>query len=459
MAALTQHRYFRNRVTQTPLQGGYSFNPTINPANNHITTSGYTYDAAGNMTNDSFHTYTYDAEGNVTQVDGGSTAQYVYDVFNRRIHVQTPSATTEYTYDYAGRRISSWLSPNNTGVEGRIYWEGQQFGYRSSDGTTYFDHQDTLGTERMRTDFGAGAGSSYASLPWGDGYSATIGLAGADQDNEHFAGMEQDENTSNVPMSEHAQFRQYSFLQGRWLAPDPYMGSYDPTNPQSMNRYAYVLNNPLSFIDPTGLDYGFDCGDNCVGVEGTTDDPVNFDGPTRTTSMPLRPPNVGPVRPPKKTTCKTGFGAGILVGADAGTGLGFVGAGGNVGAGVGLFGGNGINAGAFASGGVGGNFGSQGASAPSANLNGRNFVGAGGGVGAGIFLTNASQASQLSGPFATWNVDLGWLANGAAQFAAGTDSVGNTIWTFSFTLGVGGGGLYHNITTNTVVKGTGKGGC
>ena len=86
--------------------------------------------------------------------------------------------------------------------------------------------------------------------------------------------MEQDENTSNVPMSEHAQFRQYSFLQGRWLAPDPYMGSYDLSNPQSMNRYAYVLNNPLSFIDPTGLDYGFDCGDDCVGVEGTTDDPV-----------------------------------------------------------------------------------------------------------------------------------------------------------------------------------------
>ena len=98
------------------------------------------------MTNDSFHTYTYDAEGNITQVDGGSTAQYVYDVFNRRIHVQTPSATTEYTYDYAGRRISSWLSPNNTGVEGRIYWDGQQLGFRSSDGTTYFDHQDTLGT-------------------------------------------------------------------------------------------------------------------------------------------------------------------------------------------------------------------------------------------------------------------------------------------------------------------------
>jgi len=59
------------------------------------------------MTNDTVHSYTYDAEGNITKVDVGNTAQYVYDVFNRRIHVQTSSGTTEYIYDYAGRRISS----------------------------------------------------------------------------------------------------------------------------------------------------------------------------------------------------------------------------------------------------------------------------------------------------------------------------------------------------------------
>jgi RHS repeat-associated protein len=253
---------YGNRVSQTALQTGYNFNPTINPANNQITTSGYTYDAAGNMTNDTVHSYTYDGEGNITKVDGGSTAQYVYDVFNRRIHVQMASATTEYIYDYAGRRVSSWLSPNNTGNEGRIYWDGQQFAYRSSDGTTYFDHQDTLGTDRIRTNYGGWVASSYLSLPWGDGYSATVNNAGADQDNEHFAGLERDAESG----TEHAQFRNYASAQGRWLAPDPHMGSYDLSNPQSMNRYAYVLNSPLSFVDPSGLEECLD--DPCEGGGG-----------------------------------------------------------------------------------------------------------------------------------------------------------------------------------------------
>jgi RHS repeat-associated protein len=40
---------------------------------------------------------------------------------------------------------------------------------------------------------------------------------------------------------------------GRFTSPDPLLNSGRPWQPQSWNRYAYTLNNPLKFIDPTGL--------------------------------------------------------------------------------------------------------------------------------------------------------------------------------------------------------------
>jgi hypothetical protein len=46
-------------------------------------------------------------------------------------------------------------------------------------------------------------------------------------------------------------FRFYRSNQGRFLSPDPVTG--DLLNPQSWNRYAYVLNNPANLTDPLGL--------------------------------------------------------------------------------------------------------------------------------------------------------------------------------------------------------------
>jgi len=45
--------------------------------------------------------------------------------------------------------------------------------------------------------------------------------------------------------------RYYGSNMGRMMSPDPLGG--DMTNPQSLNRYAYVLNNPLRYTDPTGM--------------------------------------------------------------------------------------------------------------------------------------------------------------------------------------------------------------
>ena len=50
------------------------------------------------------------------------------------------------------------------------------------------------------------------------------------------------------------------------MTPDPAgMAAVDPTNPQSWNRYAYVMNNPLNFIDFVGLEcYASDQFGNCT---------------------------------------------------------------------------------------------------------------------------------------------------------------------------------------------------
>lgn len=53
--------------------------------------------------------------------------------------------------------------------------------------------------------------------------------------------------------SDEAMFRRYNRWWSRFDQPDPYDGSYDPTNPQSFNRYAYTQNDPVNFVDPTGL--------------------------------------------------------------------------------------------------------------------------------------------------------------------------------------------------------------
>lgn len=234
---------------------------TFNPVNNEAT--GYSYDAPGNLTNDGSHSYTYDAEGNILQVDGGGTAAYTYDAMNLRVRVQTATANTVFAYNTAGQRVAMWNSTTGAQIQGQFYWGPQSVAYyTTSPAQTQFQHQDWLGTERVRTSYNWGVEGAFSSLPFGDGFAVT---SGTDTDAYHFAVLDHDyyDNT------DHAQFRNYSPSQGRWLSPDPYDGSYDPSNPQSLNRYAYVLNNSLSYIDPSGLDHGFDCGKFCVGVVGS----------------------------------------------------------------------------------------------------------------------------------------------------------------------------------------------
>ena len=118
------------------------------------------------------------------------------------------------------------------------------------------EHQNYLGTERMRTMPTGPYNSSspnyaveatFAEQPFGDNKQQTL-PGGADTDANHYAFLDTDKETA----TDHADFRQYSNAQGRWMAPDPISTTYNWRNPQTFNRYVYAANSPLSTIDPSG---------------------------------------------------------------------------------------------------------------------------------------------------------------------------------------------------------------
>jgi RHS repeat-associated protein len=191
--------------------------------------------------------YTYDAEGNITAVSGNGTATYVYNALNQRVQTVANSSTTGFVFNAAGQRVSEWTWNGTTYAQtkGKYYWGAEPVAYYAS-GATHFEHQDWLGTERMRTTYNGGVENSYTSLPFGDAQTPTTNGTDAN----HFAALDHDYETD----TDHAQFRQYSNAQGRWLSPDAYAGSYRLRNPQSFNRYTYASNLPLSAIDPSGND-------------------------------------------------------------------------------------------------------------------------------------------------------------------------------------------------------------
>ena len=110
--------------------------------------------------------------------------------------------------------------------------------------TTYY-HGDHLGSSRLMTGYYGWPVWSGTFLPFGAEVNAQSTTYA-----HKFTGMENDSETG----LNHTWFRQQSPMQGRWLSPDPAgLAAVDLSNPQSLNRYAYALNNPLKYIDPYGL--------------------------------------------------------------------------------------------------------------------------------------------------------------------------------------------------------------
>jgi RHS repeat-associated protein len=116
---------------------------------------------------------------------------------------------------------------------------------------------DQLGTPRMIFDKTGSLANTkrHDYLPFGEELIAGQGLRTtalgyvADNTRQKFTLKERDNETGLDYFGE----RYYSSTQGRFTIVDPLGGSARMSNPQTMNRYTFVLNNPLRYVDPNGL--------------------------------------------------------------------------------------------------------------------------------------------------------------------------------------------------------------
>ena len=247
----------------------YNYDPlgNVDSWENHLNnnTYDYTYAQTGNaglhaataLTGAGGGSFGYDQNGNQTSRPGGDTL--VFDAANRLASYTTPTKTTTFAYDADGARIVRDEGATETiyvggiyetdGTEKRSYYSfaGQVVAYRlqaSSTDERYYLISDHLGTNAHQITYSDSSRSSQYYLPFG----GSRGVSGGGLDTDRtYTGQVSDETLTGL-MFYNARY--YDPLLRRFISPDTIVP--DPGNPQDLNRYSYVRNNPVRYNDPTG---------------------------------------------------------------------------------------------------------------------------------------------------------------------------------------------------------------
>ena len=234
--------------------GGGSYNLAFSSSSNRITTSGYSYDSSGNLTDDGSHSYGFDAESKVKSVD--STTAYTYDGEAKRVR-KLVGENTRFIYGIGGQLVAEY-----DGSSGNLKKEYISGGITveptavNSNGTQY-GTGDHLGSPRVITNSSGSVVSRHDYMPFGEELGASVGgrttgmgfSGSGDNNRKKFTGYERDTETG----LDFAQARFYGSTQGRFTSPDPFSASAIIADPQTFNRYAYCRNNPVNSTDPTGM--------------------------------------------------------------------------------------------------------------------------------------------------------------------------------------------------------------
>ena len=143
--------------------------------------------------------------------------------------------------------------------------DGSAVRYTSGGLDSYF-HPDWLGSTRFKSTPSGTVKDDVAFAPFGEQYVTS----GPVDSFFTVAPHDMEVDLRDFPA------REYHTTQGRWLTPDPAgLEAVDLTNPQTLNRYGYVMNDPLANVDPTGMDacftyYTVNNGDGPTFIASTT---------------------------------------------------------------------------------------------------------------------------------------------------------------------------------------------
>lgn len=228
---------------------------TINAANNRITNSGYTYDAPGNLTNDSTQSFEFDAENKIKKVSGESDV-YRYDADGNRVRKNFINGEKVRMVYSGGQLLAEYDLSNGSLKKEYVYGAKGLIATIEPSAVIKYTTPDHLGTPRVVTNSSAGVVSRHDYKPFGEevgsgigGRTTAMGYGATDGLREKFTLKERDIETG----LDYFGARYYGSLQGRFTSGDPLLSTGELDNPQTWNRYSYALNSPLFYTDPSGM--------------------------------------------------------------------------------------------------------------------------------------------------------------------------------------------------------------
>jgi len=192
----------------------------------------YGYDANGSMANRNGTTLTWDLENRLTAV--GSSESYANDGDGTRVSKTVSGVTTVYVNKFYEKNVSS-------GTVTKSYYLGDRLIATNEGGTLRYVHLDSLGSSSVATNTSGTVVGTQTYKPFGETCTST-GTFGTDR---KFTGQWLD--SSGLYFCD---ARYYDAVPGRFISPDSVVQTL--ADPQSLNRYTYVLNNPLRYVDPSG---------------------------------------------------------------------------------------------------------------------------------------------------------------------------------------------------------------